>query len=80
MTDDEKRALLVFTTGSDKVPVGGLGKLQFVVARNGPDCDRLPSSHTCYNVLLLNEYSSKGKLEERLRTALKYARCGFFLL
>ena len=37
MTEEEKKSLLVFTTGSDKVPVGGLGKLQFVVARNGPD-------------------------------------------
>ncbi|KAI9359325.1 hypothetical protein DFJ73DRAFT_817872 [Zopfochytrium polystomum] len=79
-SEQEKRALLVFATGSDRVPVGGLGKLPFIVVRNGPDSERLPSSHTCYNVLLLNEYSSKEKLESKLRAAVEHARCGFFLL
>ncbi|KAJ3309689.1 hypothetical protein HDU76_003541 [Blyttiomyces sp. JEL0837] len=80
MTEDEKKKLLIFTTGSDRVPVGGLSKLQFVIARNGPDSERLPTSHTCYNVLLLNEYSTKERLEEKLKTALRHAHCGFYLL
>ncbi|KAJ3028735.1 UNVERIFIED_CONTAM: putative E3 ubiquitin-protein ligase HTD2 [Siphonaria sp. JEL0065] len=80
MSLEEQKRLLFFTTGSDRAPVGGLGNLSFVIARNGPDSDRLPTSHTCYNVLLLNEYSSKEKLEERLKKAIGFAHCGFFLL
>ncbi|KAI8836611.1 hypothetical protein BC829DRAFT_436639 [Chytridium lagenaria] len=39
---EDKRRLLFFVTGSDRVPAGGLSKLQFIVSRNGPDTDRLP--------------------------------------
>ena len=38
--DAQKRQLLAFTTGSDRVPVGGLAKLKLIIARNGPDADR----------------------------------------
>ncbi|RKO93937.1 hypothetical protein BDK51DRAFT_21920 [Blyttiomyces helicus] len=79
LTDAEKKLLLFFTTGSDRVPVGGLSKLQFVIARNGGDSDRLPTSHTCFNVLLLNEYSSEEKLRDRLMKAIANSDCGFFL-
>jgi hypothetical protein len=98
LSEEDKKKLLHFITGSDRVPVGGLSKLQFVIARNGPDryifnlsalyfyltelnsSDRLPTSHTCYNILLLNEYASKEKLAEKLKTAIAFARCGFFLI
>ena len=40
LSDDERRRLLEFTTGSDRVPVGGLRKLKLIIARNGPDTDR----------------------------------------
>jgi hypothetical protein len=79
MDDQTKKKLLSFTTGSDKVPVGGLAKLPFIIAKNGGDSDRLPTSHTCYNVLLLSEYASKEKLENRLLKALENGNCGFFL-
>ncbi|CAO3617094.1 unnamed protein product [Cunninghamella echinulata] len=67
---EEKKKLLFFATGSDRAPIGGLSKLQFVIAKNGGDSDRLPTSHTCYNVLLLCEYGSKEKLRERLLTSI----------
>lgn len=76
---ESKRKLLQFTTGSDRVPVGGLSRLKLVIARNGPDCERLPTSHTCFNVLLLPEYSTKEKLEERLLKAINYSK-GFGML
>ena len=38
--EDQKRQLLQFTTGSDRVPIGGLAKLKLIVARNGPDSER----------------------------------------
>ncbi|KAK7086788.1 Ubiquitin-protein ligase E3A [Halocaridina rubra] len=46
MSTDDKKKLLQFTTGSARVPVGGLAKLKLVIARHGPDCDRLPTAHT----------------------------------
>lgn len=69
---------LSFTTGCDRAPVGGLGQLTLTVQRSGPDTDRLPTSHTCFNVLLLPDYSSKEKLRERLLTAVENAQ-GFGL-
>ncbi|KAI9498288.1 hypothetical protein BDB00DRAFT_755039 [Zychaea mexicana] len=76
---EEKKKLLFFATGSDRAPIGGLSKLQFVIAKNGADSDRLPTSHTCYNVLLLCEYNSKEKLRERLLTSISNAE-GFGMI
>ncbi|XP_070553095.1 ubiquitin-protein ligase E3A-like [Ptychodera flava] len=78
-SEEDKKKLLMFTTGSDRVPIGGLAKLKLIIARNGPDSDRLPTSHTCFNVLLLPQYSSKEKLEERLIKAISNAK-GFGML
>ncbi|XP_073842079.1 ubiquitin protein ligase E3A isoform X2 [Musca autumnalis] len=79
LPEESKRKLLEFTTGSDRVPVGGLSRLKLLITRHGPDSDRLPTSHTCFNVLLLPEYSSKEKLEERLLKAINYSK-GFGML
>ncbi|XP_022220352.2 ubiquitin-protein ligase E3A isoform X2 [Drosophila obscura] len=79
MPNESKRKLLEFTTGSARVPVGGLKCLRLLITRHGPDSDRLPTSHTCFNVLLLPEYSSKEKLEERLMKAINYSK-GFGML
>ncbi|XP_026765409.2 ubiquitin-protein ligase E3A [Galleria mellonella] len=76
---EHKRKLLEFATGSDRVPVGGLSYLKLVIARNGPDCDRLPTAHTCFNVLLLPEYDSQEKLQDRLMKAISYSK-GFGML
>jgi hypothetical protein len=46
--------------------------------RAGPDSDRLPTSHTCFNTLLLPEYTSRPKLARLLRTAINNAE-GFGL-
>ncbi|KAF5287693.1 hypothetical protein FQA39_LY15793 [Lamprigera yunnana] len=76
---EDKQKLLQFTTGSDRVPLGGLSKLKLVIARNGPDSDRLPTAHTCFNILLLPEYVSKDKLKDRLVKAINYSK-GFGML
>lgn len=78
-TLDQKRKLLQFATGSDRAPVGGLAKLKLVIARSGPDTERLPTAHTCFNVLLLPDYASKEKLQERLLKAINYSK-GFGML
>ncbi|XP_055907876.1 ubiquitin-protein ligase E3A isoform X2 [Eupeodes corollae] len=79
LPDESKRKLLEFTTGSDRVPVGGLSRLKLLITRHGSDSDRLPTSHTCFNVLLLPEYSNREKLEERLLKAINYSK-GFGML
>jgi len=76
---EDKRRLLQFATGSDRAPVGGLGRLKLIIARNGADSDRLPMAHTCYNFLLLPEYGDREKLKERLMKAIDYSK-GFGML
>ena len=78
MSIDNKRKLLHFVTASDRIPLKGLSMLTFVVQRNGPDTDRLPTALTCFGRLLLPEYSSQQKLENRLLTAIQNAK-GFGL-
>lgn len=48
-TDDKRRKLLTFSTGSDRAPVNGLKSLKFYIIKDGQDDSRLPSSHTCFN-------------------------------
>lgn len=59
--------------------MGGLSKLKLVIARHGPDSDRLPTAHTCFNVLLLPDYKNFDKLKERLLLAITHAK-GFGML
>jgi ubiquitin-protein ligase E3 A len=40
LDDERKKKLLFFATGTDRIPLGGLGKLSFTIARNGSDSDR----------------------------------------
>ncbi|XP_063057582.1 ubiquitin-protein ligase E3A [Engraulis encrasicolus] len=77
--EDQKKLFLQFTTGTNRAPVGGLGKLKMIIAKNGSDSERLPTSHTCFNALLLPEYTSKDTLRERLLKAITYAK-GFGML
>ena len=69
-TLDEKKLFLKFFTGSDRAPIGGLGALRIVVQRDGPDGPKLPTSHTCFNTLLLPDYASRAKMADRLRLAI----------
>lgn len=72
-----KRKLLEFVTASDRVPVGGVKNMMFIVQRNGEEDDprgRLPTSYTCYGTLLLPEYGDREVLRERLGMALENAQ------
>ena len=75
----DQRRLLTFATGSDRAPVGGLRKIRFVVQCSGPDSDLLPTSSTCFNVLLLPNYSSEAKLRRKLLHAIREGATGFYL-
>lgn len=77
--DDNKRKLLKFCTGSDRIPIRGLGALRLKISKNGTDNAKLPTSHTCFNHLLLPEYSTKEILNQRLLLAIQNSE-GFGLL
>ena len=76
---EKKKAFLFFATGSDRSPIGGLSTIKFTIQRHGPDTENVPSSHTCSNVLMLPEYSSKDKLKRKLLVALEHNQ-GFGLI
>jgi len=72
-SEEKKRKLLRFVSGSDRVPIRGLSDVRLVVQRNGPDSDLLPSSRTCFEVLLLPDYGdNEAKMRERLELALAH--------
>lgn len=77
-SEQKKRKLLCFTTGSDRVPIQGLKDLKFVIQRSGNRNEQIPTAHTCYNILDLPEYDSLEKLREKLDIALEHAE-GFGL-
>ncbi|KAF9158636.1 hypothetical protein DFQ26_007397, partial [Actinomortierella ambigua] len=79
MTAEQHKQLLSFVTGSDRVPIRGLRDLVFVIQRNGPDSERLPTALTCFSRLLLPEYSGREKMKERLVTAIENSH-GFGLV
>jgi len=71
LSEENKKKFLSFCTGSDRVPIKGLGSMPFAIVKNGDDSDRLPTAHTCFNYLLLPRYNSGAKLKERLLTAIQ---------
>ena len=75
---EKQRALLKFVTGSDRAPIDGLAKMPFVISWNGPDSERLPTSHTCFNHLLLPAYPTREKMREKLLVAIDHTE-GFGL-
>lgn len=75
---EHKKKFLFFTTGSDRAPVGGLGTMMFMIMRQGGNKDQLPTAHTCFNHLILPDYSTREKLKEKLKIAINNAE-GFGL-
>lgn len=71
LDEDLKRKFLKFTTGSDRSPLRGLGELNMIIMVQGLDDTRLPSAHTCFNHLILPQYSSKEQLKTKLLKAIE---------
>ena len=65
------KKLLKFVTGSARVGVMGAKGLGFKIIANGEGDNMLPTSHVCFNVLMLPKYSSKKIMEEKLLTAIQ---------
>ncbi|XP_076467951.1 putative E3 ubiquitin-protein ligase HECTD2 [Babylonia areolata] len=74
---DMQKKLLLFATGSDRVPIGGMGEMTFKISRIN-DLDLLPMSHTCFNQLVLPPYKSRKVLKQKILTAIQNAE-GFGL-
>ena len=77
LNEEEKKKFLFFVTGCDRAPIDGLGTLPFTISRNA-NFDDLPSSHTCFNNLILPDYQNKEYMKNKLMIALNYSE-GFGL-
>ena len=64
--DAQRRSLLAFSTGSDRAPINGLKSMRFYIVQEGEDDERLPTSHTCFNQLLIPKYTSQDVLRNKL--------------
>ncbi|CAM1154636.1 HECTD2 (predicted) [Pycnogonum litorale] len=73
-----QKQFLMFTTGSDRVPVGGMGEMIFKISALNNRKDVLPVSHTCFNQLVLPRYPSKDIMRKKLVIAISNAE-GFGL-
>ena len=71
---DKLRHLLEFVTASDRLPVGGMSRVIFVIQKNGVGDERLPTSLTCFGRLLLPEFSRKEVLERMLGKAVQNSK------
>ena len=77
LNEEEKKKFLFFVTGCDRAPIDGLGSLPFVISRNAK-FDDLPSSHTCFNHLILPDYQNKECMKQKILTAINFSE-GFGL-
>lgn len=77
-SEDLKKKFLLFTTGSDRVPVGGTGEMILKISKLKDKPDNLPEAHTCFNQLVLPDYKNKEVLKKKLTIAISNAE-GFGL-
>ena len=67
----DQRKLLLFITGSDRIPAMGAASLSIRITCHGDDRGRYPTAHTCFNVLALWRYKTRERLEAMLWTAVR---------
>ncbi|KAL2098052.1 hypothetical protein ACEWY4_007259 [Coilia grayii] len=78
LSEDEKKAFLLFLTGFDRVPILGMKHIRMrvqVLPNSSPD--HLPEALTCHALLMLHPYQCKEILRSRLHDALHHKR-GFW--
>ncbi|XP_069704563.1 probable E3 ubiquitin-protein ligase HECTD2 [Periplaneta americana] len=78
LSDELKKKFLLFATGSDRVPVGGMGEMTFKITKVTNKPDNLPEAHTCFNQLVLPTYENQDLLRQKLIIAISNAE-GFGL-
>ena len=78
--NNQRKKFLGFLTASDRIPVGGLIKMKLIIQKNGTaESNRLPTSYTCFNTLLLPDYQNHEKLLLLLSKAIEEGK-GFGLV
>ena len=70
-SDEQRKKLLAFTTGSDRAPITGLEDVEFIVGLEGEDEEKLPIAHTCFNQLIFPKYKSREKMASKLKQAIE---------
>lgn len=78
LSDELKKKFLLFATGSDRVPVGGMGEMTFKITKVTNKPENLPEAHTCFNQLVLPSYENEDLLRQKLIIAISNAE-GFGL-
>ena len=68
---EDQRRLLLFITGSDRIPAMGAALLPIKISCLGKDVGRFPIARTCFNMLALYRYESRARLEKMLWTAVR---------
>jgi len=66
--------LLEFVTASDRLPIGGEERVNFVIQKNGEGNERLPTSLTCFGRLLLPEYDGIERMKQALELVVENAK------
>lgn len=68
-----KKKFLLFCTGSDRIPIGGMKEMKFKVTKTtGSNATHmLPMAHTCFNQLCLPSYKSRKLLAKKLSIAIE---------
>ena len=86
MSPAEVATFLKFVTGSPRLPVGGLARLnpRLTIVQKRPEDGispdaYLPSVMTCANYVKLPDYSSKAVMKQRLFTAINEGQGAFYL-
>ena len=68
LSTEEKKKFLIFATGTDRMPFNV--PLKLTISRNGYDENRLMSSHTCFNHILLPNYSKEEVMRSKVLIAI----------
>lgn len=68
---DLRRTFLQFVTGSSHVPLDGFSPPLTVTEGVDMGPDSLPRAHTCFNQLVLPQYSSLEVMQQRLLFAIQ---------
>ncbi|XP_041049775.1 probable E3 ubiquitin-protein ligase HERC3 isoform X2 [Carcharodon carcharias] len=74
LSEEKKKQFLAFLTGSDRIPVGGIGNFRITILNSSssePDSS-YPCAYTCNRTLDLPNYSSIKILREKLLHAMEH--------
>ncbi|CDQ82914.1 unnamed protein product [Oncorhynchus mykiss] len=78
LTEDQKKAFLLFLTGCDRVPILGMNQIRMrVQTLLNSSQQHFPEALTCHSLLQLPIYPSKETLHSRLIEAVGHNR-GFW--